>query len=234
MSTKAEINDRMQAFLQASQDIGFEAAAEEMEFHVRQTYPMTIDNVTFPIRDREGLTEYLKRAKKERVEGPFSSIGGYYLFTLDTIIPASLPPYESIESRVKATMEQKVLAEYVEDKLAAMYDLLTTNTPLEEIQARDTLIVFQVRDNVQLSWIQSALGNDVAGRVARMEPGEITLPVLTEWAGYIILCDDKRVVPMDSSMVYALQMKRQTRIEQVIGEIFDPVELEDNRDLFFE
>lgn len=234
MTTKAEINDLMQAFLQASKDVGFEAAVEEMELVVRQTYPMTLDNVTFPVRDREGLTAYLKRAKKENIEGPFSSIGGYYLFTLDSVIPASTPPYETIEPRVKATMEQKILSEYVEEKLAAIYDLLIKDTPLEQVRARDTTVVIQDQNNVQLTWIQSALGSEVAGRVARMEPGDISPPLVTDWAGYIILCDDKRVVPMDSSMVYALQMKRQVRIEQVLGDIFDPDKIEDNRDLFFE
>jgi len=234
MTTKAEINDLMEAFLQAVQDIGFNAAADEMELTARQTYAMTLDNVTFPVRDREGLKAYLKRAKKGKVEGPFSSIGGYYLFTLDTVIPASVPAYETIEPRVKAEMEQKVLSEYVEKKLTSIHQQLVNKTPVEQVLARDTTVIFQDQAGVQLNWIQSALGSEVAGRIARMAPGEISSPLVTDWAGYIILCDNKRVVPMDSSMVYALQMKRQVRIEQIMNDIFTPDEIEDNRDIFFE
>jgi parvulin-like peptidyl-prolyl isomerase len=234
MSTKAEINDLMEAFMQAADDIGFDAAVEEMELTARQTYPMSIDNVTFPVRDREGLADYLKRAKKKRIEGPFSSIGGYYLFTLDSVIPASIPPFETIQSRVKAEMEQKVLGEYVEEKLASIHEQLVNSIPVDHILAQETTVVFQEQDGVQLTWVQSALGGEAAGRIARMTPGEISEPLVTNWAGYIFMCDNKRIVPMDSTMVYALQMKRQMRIEHIMQDIFTPGKIEDNRDLFFE
>lgn len=234
MTTKAEINDRMQAFMQAAKDVGFDSAAAELDIVVRQTYPMSTDNVTFPVRDRDGLAEYLRRAKKDKVEGPFSSIGGYYLFALDSVIPASMPAFDEIQSRIEAEMERDVLAEFVEKRLAAAYEQLSGATPVEEVCARDTTIVYQHQDNVQLTWVQSALGGEVAGRVARMERGDISAPLVTDWAGYIIMCDDKRTIPMDSSMVFALQMKRQTRIEQIMREVFTPDKIEDNRDLFFE
>jgi parvulin-like peptidyl-prolyl isomerase len=233
-TTKADINDRMEAFLQAAKESGFDSAAVEMDAVVRQTYPMTKDNVTFPVRDREGLAKYLKHAKKDKVEGPFSSIGGYYLFTLDSVIPASIPAFDEIQPRVEAEMERDVLAELVEKKLTSLYDQLVSTVPVEEARAHDTTIVYQKQGNVQLTWVQSALGGEVAGRVARMEPGEISAPLVTDWAGYIIMCDDKRTIPMDSSMVFALQMKRQTRIEQIMRDVFTPDEMKDNRDIFFE
>jgi parvulin-like peptidyl-prolyl isomerase len=234
MTTKAEINDMMESFAEASREIGFDSAAVEMALAVRQTYPMNADNVTFPVRDREGLAEYIKGAKKGRIEGPFSSIGGYYLFALDSVISASVPAFEEIQPRIEAEMERDLLAVYVEDKLTAVYDQLVRNIPVEEVCARDTTVIVQNQDNVQVAWMQSTLGSEVAGLVVRMEPGEISSPLITDWAGYVIICDDKRTVPMDSSMVLALQMKRQSRIEHIVTEVFIPDKIEDNRDVFFE
>ncbi|MBN2620686.1 peptidyl-prolyl cis-trans isomerase [candidate division WOR-3 bacterium] len=233
-TTKADINDRMEAFMQAAGEIGFDSAAMDLDIAVRQTYPMTTDNVTFPVRDREGLAEYLKRAKKDKVEGPFSSIGGYYLFTLDSVIPSSIPVFEAIQPRIEAELERDMLAEFVEKKLTTLYDQLVSTMPVQEVLAHDSMVVYQDQDNVQLTWVQNALGSEVAGRVARMEPGEISAPLVTEWAGYIVMCNGKRTIPIDSSMVFALQMKRQSRIEQIMRDVFTPDEMKDNRDIFFE
>lgn len=234
MTTKADIYDHIEAFIAAAEDIGFDSAAVEMELVSRQTYPMSSDNVTFPVRDREGLTKYLSRAKKKRVEGPFSSIGGYYLFTLDSVIPASVPAFEGIRSRVEAQMERDALTTLVEKKLNNLYGMLIGNNPINAVIAQDTTVVYQERQGVQLAWVQTALGAEVAGAVARMEPGQMSPPLFTDWAGYIVFCDNKQVIPLDSSMVFALQMKRQSRLEQIMINVFTPDKIKDNRDLFFE
>jgi hypothetical protein len=78
------------------------------------------------------------------------------------------------------------------------------------------------------------MGDDFAGAVARLEPGQLSTPLVGEWAAYIIRCDAKKSVPFDSSMLSALQLKRQFRVQQLSVDIFKPKKLEDKRDVFFE
>jgi hypothetical protein len=77
-------------------------------------------------------------------------------------------------------------------------------------------------------------GDKFAGTVARLESQEVAAPLLTDWAGYIIRCDQKNPTLFDSTMIVYLQAKRQMRLQQLSQNIFTPKEIEDYRDEFFE
>jgi hypothetical protein len=234
-TTIGEINDIIMSFKEAAQEVGFDSAAVEFDLPVRKTYPLNPKDVAFPVRNTKTLSDFLSKTKKDEIGGPFSSMGGYYLFTIDSIIPEYEPKFEEIMPRVRADLERKRLKEELEIYLNNINNQLMMGETMDQVASRDTLtMVRNDLKNVTLTQIISRFGEEFAGAVAYLEPTQISPPLITDWAGYIIRCDKKIAIPFDSTMVFPLQMKRQTRLQQLTQSIFTPKEMEDNRDIFLE
>jgi hypothetical protein len=233
-TTVGEIADNIMSFKEVVRDVGFDSAAAELGLPVRKTYPMNQKNVSFPVRTPENLAAFMSTAKIGDLGGPFASVGGFYIFTLDSIIPQKYPKFEEIKTVVGKKMERLMLKQILADRLNEYYNRLMAGETMSKILSEDTLLEFNNVEDVTISQIHNALGGDVAGAVANLENGQTSLPIITDWAGYIVHCDKKVAVPFDSTMLAALQMKRQQRLQDITTKIFMPKEIEDNRDNFFE
>jgi CRISPR/Cas system-associated exonuclease Cas4 (RecB family) len=116
-----------------------------------------------------------------------------------------------------------------------LHDEIEKGATLEGIARTDTLVIFQ--DNIDgqtLSLLRNTYGDEFAGAVAALNPGQVSKPVKGQYGGYIIRVDEKTETPMDSTMLGMLQWKRQLRLQHITQEIFTPEEFVDNRDEFFE
>ena len=234
-TTIGEIMDNALSFLEAARDIGFDSAAVDFELAVRKTLPLDKNKVNFPVRNTEALGDFVGGVKADDIGGPFSSLGGYYLFALDSVIPATTPTLEEVSARLKAVVEREKLNAALVDYLDGLHAQLVAGKPMETIAQSDALVLFEpgIQDRT-LSELRSGYGDTFAGVLATLEPGEISKPVIQSHNGYIIRCNRKEVVPFDSTMLGVLQWKRQLRLQQISQNLFTPEELVDNRDKFFE
>jgi parvulin-like peptidyl-prolyl isomerase len=234
-TTIGEITDNIASFLETAEDIGFDSTAVDFAMRVRKTFPLEKENVNFPVRNTEALTQFLSGVKKGEIGGPFGSLGGYYVFALDSLIPATLPTFEQAQARVKSVVERMRYEEALHDYLNALHEQLVSGTGMEAIAQSDTIVNFQRSTAGQTIYtLRNAYGDEFAGAVAALEPGQISNPVVTRYTGYIIRVDSKDEVPFDSTMIGMLQWKRQSMLQQITQGIFTPEELVDKRDKFFE
>jgi len=180
------------------------------------------------------LAAFVKNAKRDDIGGPFGSLGGFYLFALDSVIPAAQPSFEEIIAQVEAAMDKEFVREKSDSIINEYYDRLMAGATMEDVARGDSLIIYSPNKDATLGEMRRSMGDDFAGALARLEPGQRSTPLVGEWAAYIIRCDAKRDVPFDSSMIAALQLKRQYRVQQLTMGIFEPDELKDKRDVFFE
>jgi parvulin-like peptidyl-prolyl isomerase len=233
-TTMGEIYDKIMSFKDLAQEWGFDSAGVDFEIKVRKTFPLSSDNVTFPVRNQELLGEFVTEAKMGEIGGPFTSFGGYYLFKLDTIIPETRPSFEDVVPQVKAKIEKEKIKEVIRQRLDEYHDRLIAGIPMENIASEDTIVTFRASDAMTLGQVQMKLGAEFAGVVASLESGQLASPLVTDRGGYIIRCDAKTVRPFDSTMIAELQMKRQVRLDMLTVDIFTPQKVKDNRDVFFE
>ena len=234
-TTIGEITDNIASFLETAEDIGFDSTAVDFAMRVRKTFPLEKENVNFPVRNTAALTQFLSGVKKGEIGGPFGSLGGYYVFALDSLIPATLPTFEQAQARVKSVVERMRYEEALHDYLNALHEQLVSGTRMEAIAQSDTIVNFQRSTAGQTIYtLRNAYGDEFAGAVAALEPGQISNPVVTRYTGYIIRVDSKDEVPFDSTMIGMLQWKRQSMLQQITQGIFTPEELVDKRDKFFE
>lgn len=233
-TTIGEIYDKIMSFKETAQEYGFDSAAVDFDLSVRKTYPLSSDNVMFPVRNTEGLARFLSKAKVGEISGSFSNLGGYYLFTLDSIIPETYPKFEEVKPMIEEKIEKEKSTGVIKNQLNQVYSQLTTGKTLEEVTSEDTIMIFHNRKDVTLGQLQSALGSEFAGVVATLDSGQLSRPLVMDWAGYMIRCDRKVVNPFDSTMLAPLQIKRQVRLQELTVDIFTPRKIEDKRDLFFE
>ncbi len=233
METLGNIYDRILSFKEAAEEVGFDSAAAELDMPVRVTYPMSKDDMTFPVRDKDGLRDLVVKGKIDQIAGPFGSLGGYYVLAVDSIVPARKPSYEEIKSMINTRIERDELRTAIKRYLGDVHSLLIGGRKMGDIALDDTLLIFRERRDVTLHQLQSELGLEVSGLLATLEPGQISGPLVIDWAGYIIRCEGKTVLPFDSSVVYMMQMKRQGRLSEISAKIFTPEKVIDNRDEFF-
>ncbi len=232
-TTIGEIFDKILAFKETAREIGFDSTAVEFDLTIHNTYPLDPNDVNFPVRNIDRFGEFVAKAKSDEIGGPFSSLGGYYLLVLDSIIPEYRPTFEDIASRVKGAMEKERLKIITRDYLNDIYGQLTTGKSMEEIASEDTLLYFREQQDINLAQVTMSMGGEFAGLVATLEPGQLSSPLTMEWAGYIIRCDKKMDIPFDSTMVMSIQMNKQSRLQSLTVNLFTPKEIEDNRDDFF-
>jgi parvulin-like peptidyl-prolyl isomerase len=234
-TTIGEITDNIVAFKEAAGDVGFDSAAADFKLTVRKTFPLDQKKLNFPVRNTDVLADYLAGVKKGKIGGPFSSLGGYYLFTLDSLIPATRPSFEEAKARVKATFERNQYDNAMASYLDGLYGQIQSGTSMEAIAQSDTIANFQTGIKGQTVYVlRNTYGDEFAGAVAALEKGQVSAPVMTRYAGYIIRVDGKNAVPFDSTMYGLLQWKMQLRLQQITQKIFTPEELVDQRDQFFE
>jgi parvulin-like peptidyl-prolyl isomerase len=234
-TTIGEITDNIASFRETAEDIGFDSAAVEFELPVRKTFPLDREKLNFPVRNTDALAEFLSGVKKGVIGGPFSSLGGYYVFALDSVIPSTRPTFEEAQTRVKGLVERKAYDDAVVSYLDGLYEKIESGIAMEEIARTDTLVNFQndIKDQT-IFLLRNTYGDEFAGAVAGLGQAQVSTPVVGRYGGYIIRVDDKTEIPFDSTMVGALQWKRQVRLQQITRDIFTPEELVDNRDKFFE
>uniref|UniRef100_A0A7V1EH90 Periplasmic chaperone PpiD n=1 Tax=candidate division WOR-3 bacterium TaxID=2052148 RepID=A0A7V1EH90_UNCW3 len=236
-TTIGELNDRIESFKNSVRELGFEEAAKEYNLSVHKTMPLNPEKINFPVRNQDGLAKALKRLKPKSVIGPFSSFGGYYLFTLDSIIPEKVLSLNNDNEKavIRSRYERERLKTSLNDYLNNIFIQLQSGTTMEKIVEQDTTLFFQTNlNNLALTDIESRYGPEFTGVLAALEKGQISKPLITEWAGYIIRCDDKTVIQFDTSMVKYIQYARQMRFQNLSVSIFTPKRIIDNRDKFFE
>lgn len=237
-STLADLNDRIESFKSAAKEMGFEEAAKDFNLTVHKTYPLNPEKINFPVRNQKELAKVLKKKlKPHEIIGPFSSFGGYYLFTLDSVIPNKILSLNNdndrniIRARYEKEKSKTMLAEYLND----VSNQLMSGKTLEQIAQKDTLLYLQSGiTNVLLADIETKYGLEFAGVLAGLEQGQTSKPLLTDWAGYIIRCDRKTTLTFDSTLVRYIQYRRQVRLQNLSQSIFTPKKIVDNRDIFFE
>ncbi|MEO0160754.1 MAG: peptidylprolyl isomerase [candidate division WOR-3 bacterium] len=236
-TTLGELGDRIESFKRAVKELGFEEAAKEYNLTPHKTLPLNPERLNFPVRNQEELAKELKKLKFKKVIGPFSSFGGYYLFILDSVIPAKVLSLNNenekniIRSRYERERLKTRLKEYLED----VFKQLQTGNTLERMAQMDTTLFLQTGlRNLSLNEIEMRYGPEFAGVVGSLDSGQVSRPLVTEWAGYIIRCDNKRVMPFDTSLVKYIQYLRQARFQSLSQAIFTPRQIIDNRDKFFE
>jgi hypothetical protein len=234
-TTIGEIADNILSFIETAGEIGFDSAAVDFGLNVLKTYPLDREELNFPVRNIDGLADFLGDVKKREISQPFSSLGGYYVFALDSVIPANQPSLEEAFARVKAAAERQSYEEAMIEYLNNLHDQLVSGTPMESIAESDTNVRFNTGIvNQNLFGLRSTYGDVFAGALASLEQGQVSAPVVDRYSGYVIRCDRKGEVQFDSSMVGVLQWKRQMMLQQISQIIFTPDEVVDYRDEFFE
>lgn len=234
-TTIGDIADNIMSFIETAEDIGFDSAVVDFGLTTLKTYPLDRDELNFPVRSVDGLAEFLDKVKDGEISQPFSSLGGYYVFALDSVIPSSQPSLEEAHTRVKAAAERQAYEKTMTQYLRDLHRQLTSGTPMEAIAQSDTIVQFHpgiVGQN--MFSLRNTYGDKFVGALAALEQGEISPPVIERYSGFIIRCDRKNAVPFDSTMVGMLQWKRQMILQQISQTIFTPEELADHRDKFFE
>ena len=233
ISTISDIHDKIEAFKEAAKEHGFEETAQEYNLAVRKSYPLNPHKVTFPVRSTDELSKFLSKDNWREIAGPMNSIAGYYLFMLDSVIPEKIMIFDQNYPLIKARYEREKLKDDLALFMDKIHQQLIGGKPIEQVAFEDTLIILQ-KDSKSILQIQSQYGLEFAGAAAALEPKQISSPLLTEWSGYVIRCDNKKAVPFDSTMMGYLQMGRQMRLQYLTQDIFTPKKVKDNRDKFFE
>lgn len=236
-TTLGELNDRIESFKNSVKELGFEEATKEYNLAVHKTLPLNPEKINFPVRNQEGLAKEVKKLKPKTIIGPFTSFGGYYLFVLDSIIPEKVLSLNNDNEKaiIRSRYEREKLKTVLRDYLNNIFIQLQAGTTLEKIAESDTTLFFQTNlNNLTLIDIESRYGPEFTGVIAALEKGQVSKPLVTEWAGYIIRCDNKTIMPFDTSLVKYIQYARQLRFQNLSTAIFTPKQFIDNRDKFFE
>jgi parvulin-like peptidyl-prolyl isomerase len=131
--------------------------------------------------------------------------------------------------------ERKAYEDAMVHHLDHVYELIQAGATMEAIAQTDTVVLFQNNIKGQnVLVLRNTYGDEFAGAVAALDQGQVSAPVVTRYAGFIIRVDGINEIPFDSTMIGVLQWKRQQMLQQITQTMFTPEELVDNRDKFFE
>ncbi|MEO0141778.1 MAG: peptidylprolyl isomerase [candidate division WOR-3 bacterium] len=234
-TTLGEIQDRIESFKESAKETGFDSTATEFGLLVRKTTPLNPERVNFPVRNPEALGKSLSQHnKKGEIFGPLSSFGGYYLFCVDSIIPKKVFNLAENRQMIQARFERERLKTIAREYLNEAYQKITTGTTMEQIAGVDTFFQINELKGINLFQLEAQYGPEFAGCVSQLEANQISRPLITEWSGYIIRCERKETLPVDSTVYRQITALRQRRLQNLSQLLFTPKKIVDNRDRFFE
>ncbi len=230
-STIVAIKEKIDAFIQTARASGFDSSAKIFNLLVRETRPLTMEQLILPgLENPSQLKNYANRARISEISPPIAGISGYFVFSLDTIIPPTRPNFEDVREQVRIdylrSKEKTIAQQYVRT-------WLDKNLTLEEIAQRDKRFVMERIKSSNYEELRANYPSELIGAIYSLSPTE-TKTVFTEWGVYLIRCDSVRQIPLDSSKISLIYQEQDARIKNIYQQIFQEPEIIDHRDAFFD
>jgi len=232
-----------QDFAYLASEEGFESAAQNSSYQIRETSQFTEGGAIPQIGFNDAALSFAFKSSLDDVSEPISVSGGVAVFKLSSIREEGVRPLADVKSTVRSMVIRGKKLERVAERAQAFYQSLTPSADLLAVAARQApTVVARTTGPFKASEPPSAIGRDLAfiGVAEALSSGEISKPFEGARGYYIVKLTSKAAF---DSTLYATQRanlrdeilreKRNRFSQEWVTALREQAEIEDYRDRFF-
>jgi len=227
--TLYDLHDRMTSFIASARDNGFEKACKEYGIKPNLTYPFEKEKVNFQaLRDPNQLARFSFKAKLNDLSDPLVGEGGYYIFHLYTISPATTISFEKLQYWLKNRYIKDKALKAAEKRATDFYNRVRAQEKIEDLLKDFPEIEKSRIENQPLSKMKLRYGTETIGSILGMERAGISRPITSGWEVYIALVEKIDQKSPQEAFNYITRL-RQLRAEFIFNKTLESFDIEDYR-----
>lgn len=230
----ATLRDSVRSFVERTRDEPFDSVAAQYGLQVMRPRPMVDGKASFDelaIESPSQLIEWTRRARTGDVmESPLRGMTGYYVFHMSEVRQAGFQEFEKVKPAAgwKLRQEKERTAwlavagsAWAQVKAGKSLEQCAHDFPGVEVIAGET---FEgIRD------ARARRGAEFAGALSVLAPGEATGVVALNWGAYIIRCDERTELTVQTADDF-VQQRQQQVAQELMRELLKEPEINDYRD----
>ncbi len=191
--------DKIREFIEQAKVGDFDSVAQRFGMAVPPTPARVVGkkrlNWAVQIYNPGALVEWAREAKEgEVMDMPLRGPYGFYVFKLARIVPVKPAPLAEVKEAVKWRVRQEEQKKLWEKKAQEAMAAIKAGKSLEEY-AGEHPGVRLIQEEVKGIYdyiARGRLGSEFVAAALALEPGQVTGPIATNWASFIIRCDGKQ------------------------------------------
>lgn len=233
-STINSIEDSIQRFIQEASTVNFDSAAKLFRLTPNQTR-MTKGRPFNPlgVENLGQFDEFVYKSKPKAISRPFKARNGYYVVQLDSIFVSSVQPLDKIKEVITWKIRQERQKANMKNFAQEVFNKISSGKSLDAIGQEDTSIKVMTEEFPSFTQCRNTRGPEFCGALYALKPKETSGLVLTDWAAYIIRCDERQ----DGAVPVNREEFQKRRSEEVLnrffGELFKTPKIIDYREAFY-
>ncbi len=236
------VYQRAQDFAAIARDEGFERAAENSKYEVRETPEFTKAGFIPGIGMHDGIVNFAFNNSVGTISEPMSMRQAYIICKVSFVRDEGLRPFDEVKPMIQSIALHKKKMEYIYSQVEQFYKSLTPATDLLTAAASLNNVVAQKTGPFKPSGYPAPVGRDLKfiGTSLALNVGEISKPVEGTRGYYIIKLTSK--TPFDTAQYKAqykqlhdalLKEKRTAFFNQWLVALKEKAKIVDNRDMYY-
>lgn len=229
-------------FAYLAQDEGFEKAAQNSSYQVREI-PEFSEGGTIPqIGFNDAVMKFAFSSSLGEISHPIGISGGVGVFKLNSIREEGVRPLEDVKNFVRALTLRTLKMEKLRDRVNAFHSTLASSGKLVVAAQSQPGVVARATGPFKATDALQTIGRDLAfiGMAQSMEVGQTSRPFEGSRGYYILQLTSK--TPFDSTLYASqradlreqiLQEKRNRFSQDWVAKLREQADIEDYRDRFF-
>ncbi len=216
-STLAALFDSMATFIEKANTEGFDTVIKQYGYFAIPLPPLTKGKgLSWPrLASPSQLEWFAFNSKPGTCSQPIKGLGDeYYIFVLDKVENLKYRPFDQvkhiIEFKVKSEKNQKRMVEYAQ----RVYERVKTTRSLKTV-AQEEGLEYKTEEFNSFQVCRQTKGSEFAGAAYALEPGELSPPIITDWAVFIILGEGK-----EEQNVFNPEMYRENQVRSFTERLF--------------
>jgi peptidyl-prolyl cis-trans isomerase D len=240
--TTETVSQNAQDFGFLAKEEGFEKAAENSKYQVRETFEFPKGGSIPGIGSNDAVMNFAFTNKVGAISDPISFRNGLIVVKVSNIREDGIRPLEEVKASVKPMAVKQKKMEKIREQVDAFYKTLTPSSDILAAAQSNLLLIAQNTGMFKPTEFPQGVGRDqkFIGTALALKQGELSKPVEGTRGYYIIQMISK--TPVDSSRydiereslsAQLLQEKRNRALSEWHVGLREKAEIIDHRNLFF-
>jgi parvulin-like peptidyl-prolyl isomerase len=235
-------NQRAQDFQYLAKEEGFEKAAENSKYELRESPEFNKTGSIPGLGDNDIVANFAFSNKVGTISEPLSVHGGVAIFKVSSIREEGVRPFDEVKNLVKMIALKEKKMEKIREQVDAFYKTLSSSTDLLTAAQAKPEIVAMRTGPFKATEYPNGVGRDLKfiGTALALNAGQLSKPVEGDRGVYIIKLISKTAVDQtafnlerESLRQQLLQEKRNRALNEWQTELREKAEVVDHRDTFF-
>lgn len=229
----ADVLDRVRDFIERCRSAPFDSVAADAGLVPAPTRPMVAGEINLAALQLSAPVRFEQWGRKAEpgdvIQGPIRGAGGYYLFTLEELVPGGLQTLEEARQQVVIRARRELEKEAWRSMATTAVGELQRGVSFEKHAAGHPEVELATEEFSGLADARRRRGPELAGALLGLDTGQRAGPIETGWGVFVLRCDERTVADGLTAEQYA-ERRQQQLAQELMTRLLEEPDVKDFRD----